>query len=149
LEGLGSAVPGVAFTADGLAPFVGSARVQYAAGEVAALAGDVAAARAHWQAAARAGEGPRALPWADAAARRLGRDEAGGRARLEKAAAEAGRLVEQGTRSGQVLYASGLVLRALGREDLARERFRAALLAPDQQLSHYLAGRALRQAEPF
>src|SRR6185503_1542083 len=41
-------VPGFPFTKDGLAAFVDTPRVQYAAGEVAALAGDPAAARAHW-----------------------------------------------------------------------------------------------------
>jgi hypothetical protein len=41
------------------------------------------------------------------------------------------------------------MLRALGREDEARARFRRALLQPDQRLSHLVARRALQDAKPF
>ena len=41
------------------------------------------------------------------------------------------------------------MLRALGREEEARARFRRALLLPDQQLSHFLSRRALEGTRPF
>ncbi|HVR70323.1 MAG TPA: DUF5107 domain-containing protein [Vicinamibacteria bacterium] len=150
VETLDREVPGVAFTRDGLAVFVDAPRVQYAAGEIAALAGDTAAARRHWE-RARLREGLRTLPWAFAAARRLGDDVGSAwRERLQASLAEAERVLEQGEgSSGQLLYGQGLLLRALGREDEARDRFRRALLAPDQQLSHFLSGRALQGVVPF
>ena len=151
VESLDREVPGLAFTSDGLAVFVRSPRAQYMAGEVAALAGDPAAARRHFETAEKARDGARTLPWAWAAARQLGgHDEAPWRERLEATLAETERLLRQGSGpGGQLLYAQGLLLRALGREDDARDRFRRALLAPDQQLSHFLSGRALQGAQPF
>jgi hypothetical protein len=41
-----------------------------------------------------------------------------------------------------------MTLRALGREDEAKEHFRRALMLPDQRLSHFLSCRALDGAEP-
>jgi tetratricopeptide (TPR) repeat protein len=151
IEALDREVPGVPFTKDGLAVFVRSPRVQYMAGEVAALAGDTAAARRHFEQAEKAREGARTLPWSYAAARQLGgHDEARWREPLETTLADTEKLLRQGSGpGGQLLYAQGLLLRALGREDDARERFRRALLAPDQQLSHFLSGRALQGARPF
>jgi tetratricopeptide (TPR) repeat protein len=152
VEGLGGEVPGFAFTKDGMEVFVDAPRTQYAAGEIASLAGDDAAARRHWQ---KATEGKdtffRALPYAYAAARRLGSaDEAAGRARLEAGVAQADKFLESGTGfPGAVVTSQGLMLHALGREDEARARFRRALLLPDQRLSHLLSRRALQDAKPF
>ena len=152
LETLGREAPGLPFTRDGLGAFVQSARVQYAAGEIAALAGDDAAARAHWQAAAE-GKGSffRGLPYAHLAALRLGSaDEGAARERLAKGLADSESLLRRGTGfPGVVTHAQGLMLRALGREEEARDRFRRALLLPDQQLSHFLSRRALDEARPF
>ena len=152
VEGLGREVPGFAFTKDGMEVFVDAPRTQYAAGEIASLAGDDAAARRHWQ---KATEGKdtffRALPYAYAAARRLGSaDEASGRARLEAGVAQADKFLESGTGfPGAVVTSQGLMLRALGLEGEARARFRRALLLPDQRLSHVLSRRALQDAKPF
>jgi tetratricopeptide (TPR) repeat protein len=151
VESLGREAAGVPFTRDGLDVFVESPRVQFAAGEVAALAQDAATSRRHWEEAARARESVRNLPWAYQAARRLGgTDEAAWRGRLEAHLADSGRILEEGSGSpGLLLYGQGQVLRALGREAEAREAFRRAMLAPDAQLSHFLSGRAIRGAQPF
>jgi predicted negative regulator of RcsB-dependent stress response len=131
---------------------VDAPRAQYAAGEIASLAGDEAAARRHWQ---KATEGKdaffRAPPYAYAAARRLGgADETAWRARLESSVAQSDKFLESGTGfPGVVVTSQGLILRALGREDEAKARFRRALLLPDQRLSHLLARRALQDAKPF
>jgi tetratricopeptide (TPR) repeat protein len=152
VDGLGREVAGFPFTKDGLAAFVDSPRVRYAAGEVAALAGDTEKARAHWQ-KATAGRDSffRALPYAYRAAQRLGgADEAAWRARLESSLADSERSLERGTGFPGVMVSSqGLLLRALGREEEARARFRRALLMPDQRLSHLVSRRALQGAEPF
>ena len=152
LQGLTREAPGYAFTKDGLEAFVRTPRVQYAAGEVAALAGDPAAARAYWAEAARASdEFFRGLPYAYRAARRLGdADEGAWQRRLEKAVLESDVFLAGGTNfPGVVAQAQGTLLRALGREEEARERFRRSLLLPDQRLSHFLSRRALQQSEPF
>ena len=152
VEGLDREVPGLAFTRDGLGVFVDSARVQYAAGEIAALSGADAAARAHWQKAAE-GKGSffRGAAYAHLAAVRLGGvDDAAARARLVKSLADSEAFLERGTSfPGVVTHAQGLLLRALGREEEARARFRRALLLPDQQLSHFLSRRALEETKPF
>jgi tetratricopeptide (TPR) repeat protein len=150
LQALDHEVPGVAFTKDGLAVFVRSPRIQYTAGEVAAQAGDSAAARRYWEKAAESRAGLRTLPWTYQAARRLDTaDEPALRQRMLESLAESEKLAESGTAlPGVALHAQGLILRALGREDDARARFRQALLAPDQQLSHFLSRRALAGALP-
>ena len=152
VEGLGREVPGFAFTKDGMDVFVDAPRTQYAAGEIASLAGDDAAARRHWQNATEGKEAFfRALPYAYAAARRLGgADEAAWRARLEATVAQSDKFLESGTGfPGVVVTSQGLMLRALGREDEARARFRRALMLPDQRLSHLVSRRALQDAKPF
>jgi tetratricopeptide (TPR) repeat protein len=148
-QGLAGEVPGYAFTRDGLDAFVHTPRVQYAAGEIATLAGDAAAARAYWTEAAAGKEGFfRGLPWSYLASRRLGTaNEAEWRPRLEAALRESEAFLEGGTSfPGVVVEAQARLLRALGREDEARAGFRRALLLPDQRLSHYLARRALLES---
>jgi Flp pilus assembly protein TadD len=148
VRGLEQEVSGFAFTKDGLDAFVRTPRAQYAAGEIAALAGDAAAARAHWTSAVEGKDGFfRGLTWSCRAARRLGSaDEASWRTRLEAALRESEAFLEAGTSfPGVVVEAQGALLHALGREDEARARFRKALLLPDQRLSHFLARRALAE----
>lgn len=148
LAGLDREVPGFAFTRDGLETFVTTPRVQYVAGEIAALAGDAPKARAHWTAARAGREGMfRGLPWAYLAERRLGvANEGEWRPRLEQALRESDAFLEAGTRfPGVVATAQGVLLHVLGRDDEARARLRQALLLPDQRLSHFLARRALAE----
>jgi tetratricopeptide (TPR) repeat protein len=151
VDGLRREVPGLTFTRDGLAAFVDTPRVQYVAGEVATLAGDAAAARAHWTKAAQGRDSFfRGLPYAYLASLRLGNaNEKEERARLEQGLAESERFLEGGTSfPGVVAYAQGLLLRTLGREEEARAHFRRALVLPDQRLSHFLSRRALEGARP-
>jgi len=77
-------------------------------------------------------------------------DEASWRKRMEADLADSAGFLEGGTNfPGVVVEAQGRLLRALGREDEARARFRRALVLPDQRLSHFLSRRALQGAEPF
>jgi tetratricopeptide (TPR) repeat protein len=152
VEGLGREVPGFSFTKDGLETFVDSPRIQYAAGEVAALAGDTEAARRHWQKATTGRDAFfRGLPYAYLAAQRLGGAEAAAlRPKLEAAVADSAKFLAGGTSfPGVVVTSQGLILRALGRDEEARALFRRALLMPDQRLSHLLSRRALQDAKPF
>jgi hypothetical protein len=146
LNELDRPVPRIAFTADGMGPFVASTRVQYMIGEALARCGRDADARDHFTRAVQGRDGFFVkAPFAALAARRLGgADEAGQRRGLEQALADAAATLEQGTGfPGIVTYAQGMMLRVLGREDEARDRFRRVFLLPDQRLAHFLGRRAL------
>jgi tetratricopeptide (TPR) repeat protein len=144
---LGDAVPGLSFTQDGMDEFLGGARVQYLLGEALALAGDEAAARQRWQAAAA---GRDRYPHADAAfvflaQRRLGigTDEER-RATLEATLASWNNRLVSGTNfPGANAAGQAYFLQALGREAEARAKLREALLLPDKMMSHYLSRAAL------
>jgi tetratricopeptide (TPR) repeat protein len=150
-RGLGREVPGLSFTRDGLDAFLAAPRSQYLLGVIEAAAGHEAEAKEHWRKATEARDSFfRAAPYACFAARKLGgADEAAWRKRLEDSLAQSEAFLAGGTNfPGVVAHAQGMTLRALGREDEAKERFRRALLLPDQRLSHYLSRRALEGAEP-
>jgi len=150
-RGLGREVPGVAFTRDGLDAFLATPRSQYLLGVIEASAGREAEAKEHWRKALEARDSFfRAVPYAYFAARRLGgADEAAWRKRLEDALGQSEAFLAVGTSfPGVVAQSQGMILRALGREDEAKERFRRALLLPDQRLSHFLSRRALDGKEP-
>jgi tetratricopeptide (TPR) repeat protein len=145
-------VKGLAFTRDGLAPFLETSRLQYLMGEILAAAGQEAEARRHWDRAVEGRDPPflKAI-YAPLAERRLGRGEDGAvRARREKALADVEALLAQGTNfPGLPTYAQGLLLRTLGRDDEAGKVLRGVFLLPDQRLSHFLARRALEAADPI
>jgi hypothetical protein len=144
---LGEPIEGLPFTKDGMEAFVNGARVQYLLGEALALAGDDAAARQHWRAAAAGHDN---YPQADAAfvylaARRLnaGTDDER-RARLEAALASWNNRLVSGTNfPGANAAGQGWFLLALGREEEARAKLREALMLPDKMMSHYLSRAAL------
>jgi len=150
-RGLGREVPGISFTRDGLDAFLATPRSQYLLGVIEAAAGHEAEAKEHWRKAVEARDGFfRAVPYACFAARKLGgTDEAAWRGRLEDALGQSEAFVAVGTNfPGVVAHSQGMILRALGREDEAKERFRRSLMLPDQRLSHFLSRRALAGDEP-
>jgi Flp pilus assembly protein TadD len=124
IDGLGKEVPGLAFTRDGMAPFLAGDSYHYQLGMIEARLGNADAARRHWSEAA-------ALNGAFAvlAARQLNLPDWRTRAQ------------SQLERANDVNR--GYLLRALGRESEARDAFRRALLGPDAGLSHHLARIAL------
>ena len=145
-------VPALAFTRDGLPPFLETARLQYLAGEVLAACGREAEARARWTKAAQGGGGGLlGLDYALLAQKKLGvADDAEARGKLEAGLAGSEVFLQEGTQfAGIVVYAQGLALRELGREEEARARLREVFRLPDQRLSHFLARRALDAADPI
>jgi len=144
---LGEPIETLPFTKDGMEAFVNGARVQYLLGEALALAGDDAAARKHWRAAAAGHDN---YPQADAAfvylaARRLnaGTDDER-RAQLEAALASWNNRLVSGTNfPGANAAGQGWFLLALGREEEGRAKLREALMLPDKMMSHYLSRAAL------
>jgi tetratricopeptide (TPR) repeat protein len=145
-------VPGLDFTKDGMTAFVEASRVQYLIGEIWNAAGRTTEARDHWTKATTASDWANVKPaFAYLASKRLGPiDEAGAKHSLEESLARAEATVERGTAfPGIATYAQGLILRTLGREPEARERFLRVFLLPDHRLAHYLSRRALEGSDPL
>jgi tetratricopeptide (TPR) repeat protein len=147
VDGLGREVPGLAFTKDGLAPFVDAARTQYLIGEVLDACGDAASARRHREKAASAADVypyPH-LAYAYRAAARLEPVRAEDlRPKLEAAIRSWTNRLAVGTSfPGANACGQGLMLRALGRQAEADAKLREALLLPDKLMSHYLSRAAL------
>jgi tetratricopeptide (TPR) repeat protein len=147
VEGLGREVPGLAFTKDGMAPFVEAARAQYLIGELFERCGDPAEARRRFERAAAATDSyphPQ-IAYALKAAEKLGDGRADAvRPRVETALASWTNRLAVGTNfPGPNAAGQGLMLQALGRPREAEVKLREALLLSDKVLSHYLSRRAL------
>jgi tetratricopeptide (TPR) repeat protein len=140
----GRPVPGLEFTKDGMAAFVGAPRFQLYAGDLQALVGNDAAAREHWTRAA-AGRDFRQAAFAHRAAQRLGEaPEAEWRPRLEAALAEADLYLFRGGHYPAVATcARGMLLRALGRTREGEEALRQVFVLPDKGMPHHVARLAL------
>jgi tetratricopeptide (TPR) repeat protein len=142
----GQTVPGFDFTRDGMKAFVDAPRFQYYCGELEALLGDDAAARAHWRQAAAGGDF-RQVVFAHRAAQRLGEAGQGEwRPRLEAALAEADSYLFRGGHYPAVATcARGLLLRALGRASEGDAALRQVFTLPDKGMPHHMARLALRE----
>jgi hypothetical protein len=145
---LEAAVPGLAFTSDGMTPFVASPRVQYELGRAAATCKDHARATRHFERAAAKRDGLSfiELAYAHRAAAALGppASDAWGdrlRAALNNARARADAI--GASPSGILSLGQGLLLWELGQEADAQKQLRDALRAPERLLSHHLARQAL------
>jgi tetratricopeptide (TPR) repeat protein len=135
---LGRPVEGLDFTRDGLSAFQRGDRYEYLAGLIDSVSGDAVSAHRHWQAAAA-----RHGAFAILAAHELDLPDWRRRAEAETSAA-----IEPSNGQSRQLAEHGMLLRALGREDEARQALREALLAPDRQFSHYIARSALLDGPP-
>jgi tetratricopeptide (TPR) repeat protein len=133
---LGSVVPGLTFTNDGLQPFIDSARVSYLLGTLDVLCGRPEEASKRFEAVARrdtVGE----IVWASRAAKELrGFDQHEWARRLASALQQAS--ADTSSLDSWSAYNLGMINRALGREREADAAFRKALLLPDVTLSYHL-----------
>ena len=152
VDRLGDPVDGLPFTRDGLAVFLTRARVEYDLAAIIAPCGREKEAQAIWMRLSDAGKSRSAAETGYAyrsALRSCGAGADGCRAdadiawmpRLQQALQSITQRMEDddSNPSGLVQCAAGQLLAALGRTNEARERFRAALLAPDHLLSHHIA----------
>jgi tetratricopeptide (TPR) repeat protein len=131
---VGAEVTGLAFTRDGMGPFVDSARTLYLLAVADSRCGRSAQAANRWRRASAA-TGPAQLVWARAAAKKLdGFDDAAWHKRLEEALGRA----ENGSP-----YLAGMLEMALGRQAAARAHFEDAILLPDRRLAHHLSRLAM------
>jgi len=140
---LGKERSGMAFTRDGLEPFLNDARTEFYLGEIESMAGSKDAARQHWRKAAAFSAGTAwNAAFAMRAARRLDASDTNSwRTGLEAALARSG--VGRGNASGLAACAHGLMLADLGRKDEAVAVLRSAFVLPDRGMSHHLARLAL------
>ncbi len=151
LDGLEAAVPGLDFTAGGLAdvlrqPFLllQRAAIERACGRTPQ--GDDRLRRL----AATDGESPVPVAMAYRAARALGHDPRSWGSRLREAESNAVAAIAAGETSSPAMLrlAHGILLGALGDRESARRAFDAVLLLPDRNLSHHHA-RAARRLQPL
>ena len=145
---LGSSVPGLTFTQDGLQPFLNSARTTFLLGEVFAACGQKENAERNDRLAAGATRSSDLL-WAWAAARKLNAyDDAAWQKRLAAAMSAAESNTQTNPRSAWAFYSLGILQFALHDGEQARASLRESLLLPDTQMSHHLARLALQGATP-
>ncbi len=147
-KSLGSSVPGLAFTQDGLLPFLNSARSNFLLGEVSSACGQAEGAQQWYRRSAQA-TGASDIVWAWASARKLNvYDPAEWNKRLHAALPQAESSVETGSSSGWWLYTAGVLQIALGDTQKGNALLHEALLAPETRMSHYLSRLAVAGATP-
>ena len=145
-EHLGSEVPGLAFTRDGLEPILQSARTSYLLGTVLANCGEAAKAKAKFELAASA-TGPDQAKWAWLAARKLpGFNEAQWQDRLRVALEQAESRANTSGYPSWWEYSAASLAKELGQTADAAVRFRKALLLPDRMLAYHLTRLAMSEA---
>ncbi len=147
-QSLGSPVSGLAFTQDGLQPFLNSARSNFLLGEVSFACGQKKRADELYCISAQA-TGASDIVWAWASARKLDPfDSTEWRSRLTKALSQAESNAENGTARGWWLYTTGVLQIALGETQKGKASLQEALLAPETRMSHHLSRLALSGATP-
>ena len=135
----------MAFTRDGLEPFLNDARTEFYLGEIESMAGSKDAAREHWRKASEfSGGAALNTAFAGRAARRL--DTNTSTAESTRVEAELARSGNGRTNtSGLAACARGFMLADLGRKDEAAAALRSVFQLPDRGMSHHLARLALRE----
>jgi tetratricopeptide (TPR) repeat protein len=138
-QSLGTEVPSLPFTHDGLTPIVDSARTQYLLGLLTSACEQTEEARKHFE---RASKGTREdqITWAYAAARKLGESSAGEwRQKLEAALVHAEGNSKTNSDNSVLMYTIGCLKAELGHQQEADEAFQQTLLLPDRMMAHHLS----------
>src|SRR6266576_368276 len=134
---LGAEVPGLAFTRDGLEPFLHSARANYLLGSAYSACGKSDEANAAFALAAPA-SAPDQVHWAWLAAQKMPRfDPAQWQDRLRSSYDAAASRSDTSGYPSWWMYVAGSLAGDLGREQEANLRFRQALLLPDRMLAYH------------
>jgi hypothetical protein len=137
-QNLGSEVPGLAFTRDGLEPTLQSARTNYLLASAFSTCGKPDVAKEKLQLAARA-SAPDQIRWAWLAAQKLPKfDQAQWQARLKTALEQTTSRSETSAYPSWWMYNAGMLATDLGRADEGKNRFRQALLLPDRMLAYHM-----------
>ena len=143
---LGSEVPELTFTRDGLEPILQSARTSYLLGTVFASCGKAAEAKAKFELASAA-TAPDQIKWAWLAARKLPAfNQAQWQDRLQTSLEQAENRSDTSSYPSWWEYTAASLAKELGRPSEADIRFRKALLLPDRMLAYHLTRLAKSEA---
>jgi tetratricopeptide (TPR) repeat protein len=142
VDHLAEPVPDLAFTRDGLEPFLRSARFSYLIGDVYRHCGQMDKAQEYFRRAAEQ-SGMGNVVWAWKASQELpGFDQNAVKQKLQSVLEGSQHTSEAGT-SSLGLYNIGMLYSALDNQEQARKQFRQAFLAPDQLMAYHLTRLAL------
>ena len=145
---LGSPVPGLTFTQDGLKPLLNSARTDYLIGDVFSTCGQKEEADRRYQLSAQTNVTSDVV-WAWASAKKLGSyDPSLWRERLSAALSQAESNAQTGANQGWWLYSGGVLKMALGREAQGKASLQESLLMPDNRMSYHFSRLAMEGATP-
>lgn len=148
VKNLGSEVPGLAFTRDGLQPILQTARTRFLLASVYGACGHSDEAKANLELAAKA-SGPDQIRWAWLAAQKLPDfNQVQWQRRLQTSLEEAAHRSETSAFPSWWMYTAGSLAKALGLGQEANSRFRKALLLPDQMLAYHCTRLAMSEATP-
>jgi len=137
-KNLGSEIPDLSFTKDGLNPILNSARTNYLLGTVYASCGKAEDSKNKFESAASASSTDQ-VRWGRLAAQKLpGFDEQQWQSRLQKALEDAVERTETSAYPSWWMYTAGMLERDLGKKQEANAKFRRALLLPDRMLAYHL-----------
>ena len=137
VQHLGTEVPGLAFTRDGLEPFLHSARTNYLLGSAYSACGKSDEANAAF-ALAVSTSAPDQVHWAWLAAQKMpGFDPAKWQDRLRSSYDAAASRSDTSGYPSWWMYVAGSLAGDVGREQEANLRFRQALLLPDRMLAYH------------
>jgi len=145
---LGSPVPSLPFTQDGLEPLLNSARTNYLLGETFYACGKKEEADRKYRSSAE-GTDSSDVVWEWAAAKKLsGYDAALWRERLSSALSRAESNAQTSGYQGWWIYSVGVLQIALGRDVEGKASLRESLLLPDHRMSYHFSRMALEGATP-
>jgi tetratricopeptide (TPR) repeat protein len=131
-------VSDLAFTRDGLEPFLRSARFTYLLGSVYKSCNLPERARSSFKQAAEQSR-PEDAVWSWRASQELPDfDERAAKQRLQNILERTNRDGDMSSRNGWLLYNAGMLDRAVGNTQRAEKEFREAFLRPDQLMTYHL-----------
>jgi len=147
-KALGSPVPSLSFTQDGLKPLLDSARTNYLLGETYSVCDQKEEAERRYRHSAQ-GSDSSDVVWEWAAARkRRGYDAALWREHLAAALSRAESNAQSSAYQGWWVYSVGVLQIALGRDVEGNSSLRECLLLPDSRMSHHFSRLAMEGATP-
>jgi len=145
---IGSEVPGLAFTRDGLESILHSARVNYLLASAYSRCGKEAEAKAGYEIAAIS-SAPDQIGYAWLAAQKLPDfNAAQWQGRVRNSFEQAAGRSETSAFPSYWMYAAGSLSKQMGNTQDADFRFRKALLLPDRMLAYHLTRLAKTEATP-
>jgi len=145
---LGSPVPGLSFTQDGLQPMLNSTRTNYLLGELSSACGQKEEADRRYRLSSQAIDASDAV-WAWASAKKLSSyDPAQWQKRLSLALSQAESNARTSAHQGWWNYSLGVLQLALERNPQGRASLSESLLLPEDRMSHHLSRLAMQGATP-